>query len=223
MSQKQSRQSRYLALAIFLPLLLLLTWYEVGREFGWRDALFALGASGLLGTIAIAAGRRQFRATLSRPFERFVRTFVEYFSLFAVVYGTPFVDSYLWHPLMKQRQTVLEILGHSIGMGLGFAFFSLMRDTPSTIENTAPSIMKLVSVYPVMIEAGESNVTLTMNGLGFSRDMQVLVNGSERQFQFVNNGQIMLLIPANDIAVPGMVSVVLQLKNSAVSTTLQVS
>lgn len=76
---------------------------------------------------------------------------------------------------------------------------------------TSPAV---VSAAPAMIAAGGSNFSMTVNGSGFTPAMQVLVNGAERQFQFVNSGQVTLLITSGDIATSGTLRIVVQSRNT---------
>jgi hypothetical protein len=76
------------------------------------------------------------------------------------------------------------------------------------------SLPGVVAISPTVVTAGGTNFTMTMNGTNFTPSMRVLVNGTDRQFQFVNSSQILLIITGGDIATPGTIHIVVQSGNT---------
>jgi IPT/TIG domain len=73
-----------------------------------------------------------------------------------------------------------------------------------TINNPAPT---LSSLSPAGTVAGGPGFVLTVNGSNFVPGSVVRVNGQGRQTSFVNAGQLTVGITAQDIAVPGALSI----------------
>ena len=76
--------------------------------------------------------------------------------------------------------------------------------------NVCVSFFSNLGITPSSVKSGGATFTLTVNGTGFTPSMQVLVNGNDRPFQFVNSSQILVIITSGDIATPGIVRIVVQ-------------
>ena len=65
------------------------------------------------------------------------------------------------------------------------------------------------SLSPATVQAGSNGFTLTINGAGFTPNVQVLWNGAALPTKFVSPTQLTVSVPAKFIAVPGNVVVAL--------------
>ena len=76
--------------------------------------------------------------------------------------------------------------------------------TPITSNNPTPTI---TSLSPSSAPLGAGQLTVAINGAGFTASSVGTVNGSSRPTTFVNNQQLTLALTAADLAVPGSLSI----------------
>lgn len=83
---------------------------------------------------------------------------------------------------------------------------TVVNDTNPAWQTVAP-IPALSALSPASAQAGSGDITLTVDGSGFTFRSRVLWHGHERPTTFVSPSRLTAAIPASDLAAPGTATV----------------
>lgn len=79
-----------------------------------------------------------------------------------------------------------------------------LGQTSFTVNQPTPTI---TSLSPAVVNATSAGFTLTINGTNFVNGATVQVNGQNRSTTFVSATQLTVMIPASDLATPGLLNI----------------